>query len=246
MLGKMKIMNEATFWKLIERLDWGKTGNDEAVINPVRDALSDMSSTEIFGFEELLAEKLYALDTKAHAREIGKGAYAGEDTYFSVDWFLYSRCAVVANGKIFYESVINNPKKFPKDIEYEALLSIAREAYDSKELGEWVYVSTKCYETYSNLNGWKNDEAKNIEKPKPKPKLGKTIRGKVWKTDRTESGLIIKKSTYKWPDSYFHYDAIMEDMSQIQRGDKVQVKTIGIDEENMLLICDLVKRMPKE
>jgi hypothetical protein len=239
----MKTMNEEKFWKLIEKLDWNKTGDDDAVINPVCNALSDMSVEEIFGFEELLSEKLYALDTKAHAREIGKGAYVGEGTYFSVDWFLYCRCAAVANGKIFYESVINNPKKFPKDIEFEALLSIAREAYDSKELGEWVYVTTKCYETYSNLDNWKNDE---VEKPKPKPKLGKTIQGKVWKTDRTESGLIIKDSAYKWHDSYFHYDAILEDMSQVQRGDKVQVKTIGIDEENMMLICDLVKRTPKE
>jgi len=46
-----------------------------------------------------MADKLYALDTAAHARHIGEWAYRGpEADTFSPDWFLYVRCVVVANG----------------------------------------------------------------------------------------------------------------------------------------------------
>lgn len=91
---------------------------------------------------------------------------------------------------------------------------------------------------------WAKDEYLFVEKTKPK--LGKKLSGKVWQTNRTECGLIIKDSEYTWPASHDDYDAILEDMAQLQRGDKVQMKTIDIDEKNKLLICELIKRIPKE
>ncbi len=113
-----------------------------------------MSDDDIFQFEELLAQKLYALDTKAHAKEIGEDAYINDDEYFSPDGFLYSRCVVVSNGKELFDHILQNPKEFPKDMEFEAILYVAQEAYEHKNKKEWEYVSPTDYETYKNKSGW--------------------------------------------------------------------------------------------
>ncbi|MEH6347572.1 MAG: DUF4240 domain-containing protein [Bermanella sp.] len=148
-------MNEIEFWVVIGKLDWDESGDDEAVIEPVVEYLTTKSDEDIFQFEELLAQKLHALDTKDHAKEIGEDAYINDDKYFSVDGFLYSRCLIVANGKELFDSVLCKPKEFPKDMEFEAILNIAQEAYEQKNDKEWAYVSPTDYETYKNANGWK-------------------------------------------------------------------------------------------
>lgn len=147
-------MNENEFWKVIEMLNWDEAGDDDAVVEPVVDYLSEKSNDDIFQFEELLSQKLYALDTKAHAKEIGEDAYVNEEEYFSVDGFLYSRCVVVANGKELFEHVLGNPSEFPKDMEFEAILYVAQQAYEQKNDKEWEYVSPTDYETYRNSAGW--------------------------------------------------------------------------------------------
>jgi len=148
-------MKEAVFWSLIALFNWDETGDDEAVIEPVVNALAKLSVEEIYSFEEVLARKLHALDTRSHAKEIGEDAYVSEEEYFSVDGFLYSRCVVVANGEEFYNHILNNSKDFPKDMEFEAILGIAQEAYEQKTGKEWEYASDADYETYSNTVGWR-------------------------------------------------------------------------------------------
>ena len=147
-------MNENEFWKIIEMLDWEQSGDDEAVVEPVVSALVKKENEEIYKFEEMLAQKLHALDTKEHAKEIGEEAYVNDDTYFSPDGFLYSRCVVVANGKDFFKHILQNTKEFPKDMEFEPLLYVAQEAYEQKNDREWEYVSEADYETYKNSDGW--------------------------------------------------------------------------------------------
>lgn len=149
-------MKENLFWKLLEKLNWDMTGDDEAVLEPVISELSSMSEADICGFEDILTSKLYALDTLAHAKEIGEDSYIDEDEFFSADAFLYSRCVVVANGKGLFDLVMSNPTEFPKDMEFEALLGIAPEAFERKTGKEWDYVSPLSYETFSNKEGWKN------------------------------------------------------------------------------------------
>lgn len=148
-------MKEAAFWALISLFNWGASGDDEAVIKPVVDSLSKLNTEEIYAFEDILTEKLHALDEKKYAKEIGKYAYVNDEQYFSVDGFLYSRCVVVANGKEFYEQILKSPVDFPKDMDFEALLAIAPKAYEKKTGKEWEYVSKLSYETYSNKSGWK-------------------------------------------------------------------------------------------
>jgi Protein of unknown function (DUF4240) len=104
-------MNEEVFWHIISLLDWDETGDDDAVLEPAISALAARSSDDICRFDDILAEKLFALDTREHAR----ACYAGElnpddgDDYISADDFLYSRCVVVANGAQCFASVIADP-----------------------------------------------------------------------------------------------------------------------------------------
>ena len=148
-------MTEAAFWMIIALFDWSHEGNDEAVIEPAVIELSKKSIDEIFQFEEILAQKLHALDNRAHAKEIGEESYINESEYFSPDSFLYSRCVVVANGQDLYTEVLSNPESFPKDMEFESLLYVGSSAYERKTGKEYNHVTTLSYETYSNIAGWK-------------------------------------------------------------------------------------------
>ncbi len=148
-------MNNETFWRILNLFNWKKQGDDDAVIKPAVKVLSQLSIEKIYKFEDILSQKLFALDTMAHAKEIGSECYK-EGEYFSSDWFLYCRCACITNGEKFYETVLKNPSTFPKDLEFETLITAAREAFELKTNEEWNY---KCedfsYETYSNTKGWK-------------------------------------------------------------------------------------------
>ena len=154
-------MDEDTFWKLIGQLDWDKTGDDDAVLEPAVRLIASMAVEDIFKFEDILAEKLHALDTRKHC----KACYAGEldpdngDDYISADDFLYRRCVVVANGRGFFSTVLANPRKMPKDLEFEALLSLVPKAYERKTGQAFEYASPVSYESFRNTDGWKPTEA---------------------------------------------------------------------------------------
>ena len=148
-------MKDRAFWDLIELLDLSQWGNDDAVIGPTVAALAELDESDITGFEDRLAEKLYALDTKAHARQIGAGAYTEPGYDFSADGFLYARCAVVAGGKSFYERVLRDPSKWPPEEHwFEALLTIPREAHKLTTDVEYDHFPPTDYETMSNKDGW--------------------------------------------------------------------------------------------
>lgn len=149
-----KMMDEAAFWAVIDLLDWDATGDDEKVLAPAVAALAAKTKTEIRRFEERLAFLLFQLDAKAHAMNIGQGAYDPQTGSLSVDSFLYARCVVVANGKAFYDRVRENPDAMPKDMEFEALLELAPAAYEAKTGEPFDYVAGCSYESFSNLAGW--------------------------------------------------------------------------------------------
>ncbi len=149
-------MSDDVFWRIISLFNWKKLGDDEAVIEPAVAALVQMDVADIEQFEEILAEKLYALDTEAHAREIGEEAFQ-PGKHFSVDWFLYERCAVVANGREFHASVLADPAQMPKDMEFEAILSVGSSAHERKTGQELDHVTPVSYETFSNRAGWQGD-----------------------------------------------------------------------------------------
>ncbi len=149
-------LSESRFWELIALLDWSEEDDDEAVVEPLVAALAKSPVRHIYEFEDLLSEKLYQLDGLAWASNTGESAYKSEDEFFSVDGFLYDRCAVVANGREFFYKVLKDPEKMPKEQSFEALLSIASDSYERKTGKSFDYVPTCSYETFSNKVGWKD------------------------------------------------------------------------------------------
>jgi hypothetical protein len=157
--AKRPSMTEKLFWSLIAKLCWDKTGDDEGVVEPVVAELSEMGVADIRRFDDILAAQLHALDTEAHAREIGDDAYRRRDAGFSVDAFLYARCCIVANGRETYVEVLAHPKEMFKDMEFEAILYIAAQAYKRKTGREFEHVAPIGYETFANKVGWARSPA---------------------------------------------------------------------------------------
>ncbi|UYG95281.1 DUF4240 domain-containing protein [Cytobacillus firmus] len=149
-----KMMKDETFWSIIFLLDFYENG-EEKIIEPAVNALAKMRVKDIKEFEEALSYKLYLLDTKEHAKNIGEYSY-NEITqkHFSADLFLYIRCSVIAEGKEYFDDCLNNPQNMPKDNSFEPLLYIASEAYTRRSGKEFEYITGCDYETFSNAAGW--------------------------------------------------------------------------------------------
>lgn len=144
------LFSDDDFWLLIDKIDWSKKGAD-LKITPAVKMLSEMPVSSIYLFADRLAMKLYYLDTRAHAT-----AYAINEpnNFVSADDFLYARCAVVAEGKEYYEKVLINPTQMPDDIVFEPLLYLADDAFELKMGIPFNYMPTHSYETQSNKSGW--------------------------------------------------------------------------------------------
>ncbi len=147
-------MDDAQFWSLIARLDWDHEGDDDRVVLPVVQALAAMPRGEIAGFHDLLARKLHALDGREWARASGGMIWWEEPSSLSVDGFLYARCVVVANGRAFYDNVLANPAAMPKDVEFEALLDVARQADERQNGVSEGFDTSVSFETFANARGW--------------------------------------------------------------------------------------------
>ena len=149
-------LSEADFWALIDLLDWQQTGNDDAVIEPIVLSLCRGPLRHIYDFKDILSQKLYWLDTAAHARQIGKGAFHPDTHDFSTDGFLFARCCAVANSRNQYEAIRQNPELMPKNLEFAPLLRIANKAHRRAHGTVLRYVSAYSIETFSNRKGWQD------------------------------------------------------------------------------------------
>lgn len=148
-----RMLDEDTFWSIIALLDWSQEGNDERVLAPAIEALTQMSTLDIRRFEERLAYLLYQIDTAAHASN-SLGPDSSDPHQVSPDAFLYARCVVVANGREFYEAVLRDPTRMPRQLEFEPLLTIAAAAYERKTGNDFDYSTGCSYESFSNADGW--------------------------------------------------------------------------------------------
>lgn len=141
----------AEYWAIIHALDWDKEGDDEAVLAPAIQLLSEQEEDFILDFHDWFAGQLYRLDGEDYA-----DASVEEGEYFSSDLFLYARCAILANGRVFYERVKANTADFPKDLFFEALLSLPSLAYEQKTGKELPRAPKYIYETGFNPEGWRD------------------------------------------------------------------------------------------
>jgi Protein of unknown function (DUF4240) len=147
-------MDEDQFWAIIAMLDWDKRNRQE-VLAPAVEALSTFPQADIHAFHELLAEKLHALDGRRFAEQLGSNRYAGAEGHFSVDDFLYARCAVVANGRAFFEAVLRQPERIPKEFTFEQLLYLPERAWQVKTgRDDYGFFPKTWVETFSNAEGW--------------------------------------------------------------------------------------------
>jgi hypothetical protein len=147
-------MSEEQFWGIIALLDWGRK-NSQDIIAPAVEALSLFSEEDIFRFDQILAEKLYALDRETFARVLGWDA--SSHSRFSADVFLYARCCAVANGREFYEKLLQKPSIMPKEHTFEPLLYLAEQAHRLKTGSDrYDFLPTLSYEMFSNPSGWPN------------------------------------------------------------------------------------------
>ena len=56
------------FWHIIEKLDWSKEGDDDAVVEPVVKILQSQPLAHIYRFSDILSEKLWHLDARQYAQ----------------------------------------------------------------------------------------------------------------------------------------------------------------------------------
>lgn len=146
-------MDEVVFWEIISLLDWSKGEDSDAILAPAAERLSQFPVEGIFSFQNILAEKLFALDKKIYAENLGEDAWRPGKP-FSSDNFLYARACVVANGKSFYEKVLAEPSLMPKEFTFEDLLYLAEQAYEMKIGQAFDFTPEVSYETFSNPEGW--------------------------------------------------------------------------------------------
>jgi len=144
-------MDEPQFWNIIERLDWSEPEDDQAIMQPAIDYLTQLDLHELESFAEILAAKLYALDSQRYAQNTEFGTER-----FSDDMFLYNRCFVVARGKAFYEQVLNNPALMSDEFDFESLLYLVSDAASQKGIDDYPPDTQVSYETFSNEAGWKD------------------------------------------------------------------------------------------
>jgi hypothetical protein len=146
-------LTETAFWALIAQLDWSQTGNDDAVIAPVVDALAKSPFRHILDFADILSHKLYLLDGEVYIQQ-GEETAIHSDVDFATDRFLYVRCCVVANGIDFFNHIRRHPTEMPHELVFAPLLRIPNEAYKKHKGKPLEHVWAYHIETFSNSLGW--------------------------------------------------------------------------------------------
>ncbi len=74
-MDALPTFSEEIFWKVIAMLDWSQEDDDDAVLAPAVDFLSNMEPATIYLFQNTLAEKLFQLDKKVYAENLGEDSY---------------------------------------------------------------------------------------------------------------------------------------------------------------------------
>jgi len=147
-LDEAPFLKESEFWDIIALLDWSSDTREGVLLTAI-EALARRPVSHIYQWEDFMTEKLFQLDTAAHACI----AYP-EPEHISEDGFLYIRAAAVAKGREHFEEVLKAPELLHPDEDFEPLLSLAALAYVQKTGKAFDYISPISYETFSNTAGW--------------------------------------------------------------------------------------------
>lgn len=142
-----KKMTNEDFWRLIEKADWTQADNN-AILQPVTEALAQLSIPEIYGFSERLADLLHQLDGPDFIKSLEQDPLG-----YSADTFLYARCFAVAQGQAFYKKILSKITPLPTDY-LEQLLYVASKAYQQKTGEKYNYIPSTIYESFFNRSLW--------------------------------------------------------------------------------------------
>jgi hypothetical protein len=147
-------MTDSEFWKLIALVDQGalERNDGDAAMQPLQKALAGKNEAALVEFEEVLAQKLYAIDGQAYAQNAG-------ELGSSDDAFLYARLYVVAKGEEYYKRVRSHPERMSRSIQRtcEPLLYVHRHAWKTvtgRPAAEWPFTPSVSYATGSNAALW--------------------------------------------------------------------------------------------
>ena len=121
------------FWKTMKLCDRNFEGDDDKVLQPVVDYLSEKDDSVIFQFDDELWNLLHSLDTEKIIERYTKNS---DFLYASDDCFLYWRCFVLLGGKKYYNAVKTGKNGIRYNCEFEALLYVARNAWAKKHNAE--------------------------------------------------------------------------------------------------------------
>jgi hypothetical protein len=135
------VMLPDDFWSKISLIDWNRN-NDVEKVEPLVEHLAALPPSAIAGFHRQLCEHLSRLNDARFARQLGIVDPDSGET-LSVDHFLDVRCAVIANGREFYDAVLADPTKMPTNVEFEPLLDTAEAAYRRRTGRTPVFLGAK-------------------------------------------------------------------------------------------------------
>jgi len=141
-------MTDEEFWALIDLADLELVDQEDCLsgVAPIVIALSHKSPEDICDFEEIMTQKLYALD---HAILI-------DELESSSDSFLYQRCYAVVSGPRFYADTFSEEKRNLEDFDWcESLIYVAQNAWTKSQSSDWEFTASVSYETGSNEEGHK-------------------------------------------------------------------------------------------
>ncbi len=145
MIGSLRgnVFSEKEFWKIIEMLDWDFVGDDDNVVKIATLYLSKKSEDFIRKFHQMLVQKLRSLQI----------CEKFDTTSKTPESFLFTRCAAIATGKKYYNSVLSNPIKIRENAEFSALTNLCNNAMKLKSGQDFTKMSAfKYYSGDPSLN----------------------------------------------------------------------------------------------
>ncbi len=127
-------MDDTTFWSLIEVGRAKSKGDQEAFLRVLREKLEALPAEEIAAFDAVLHRRLH----DAYTWPLWGAAYVICGGC-SDDGFEYFRLWLIAQGRGVYEKSIKDPESLasltidePEELEFEMLLYLPGEVYESK------------------------------------------------------------------------------------------------------------------
>jgi hypothetical protein len=158
-------MDRSVFWGVIEDARAKSDGHGERLVEIVRSRLSRMPAAEIVAFrtimDELLAES-YTWELWAAAYLINGGC--GDDG------FDYFRAWLITQGERIFTGVVRDPEtladypdEFPEDVECEAFMYAAGQAYE-EQTGQEIYSRLPDTASLTEPRGtrWEEEDVESV------------------------------------------------------------------------------------